>query len=240
MPPRAELAVDARDDHVDRGDAAVGRPRLLAVEHPLVLRLVVAGRRAQGAHIRARVGLGDAERGDLDVVGRAEALRDPLAHLLGRAGSEDARDRQRGAHDRQTDAGVAPEQLLVDDRHGQAGGVGPELAEALHAVEADLRGLLDDRPRRLLALVPLRRGGPHDAGGEAMNPVAHVALVLAELQGEGGGGAVGRRVVSGGGHRLQATEARVQWMQAAPRARAGRPGTGSRRTPWRARRAARA
>src|SRR3954465_9119602 len=35
----AELAVDRGDDHVDVGDAAVGRPGLLAVEHPFVLGL---------------------------------------------------------------------------------------------------------------------------------------------------------------------------------------------------------
>ena len=40
---RAELAIDRGDHHVDVGDAAVGRPGLLAVQHPLVLGLVVLG-----------------------------------------------------------------------------------------------------------------------------------------------------------------------------------------------------
>ena len=41
----------------------------------------------------------------------------------------------------------------------QPGLVGVELGERLEAVEADLRRLLDERPGRLLALVPLGRRG---------------------------------------------------------------------------------
>ncbi len=76
------------------------------------------------------------------------------------------------------------------------GGVGEELREPFEAVEADLRGLLDDRPGRLLPLVPLVRGGAHDVGGEAVDPVADVLLVLAQRQRE-------RRLLAGGaGDRL--------------------------------------
>ena len=96
------------------------------------------------------VRLGGAEGGDLDVVRRAEAARDPLADLLAGALAEDRGHRERGAHDRHADAGVAPEQLLVDDRQRQARGVGEELRQPFEPVQADLRGLLDDRPRRLL------------------------------------------------------------------------------------------
>ena len=67
--------------------------------------------------VGAGVGLGGAEGGDRGLVGGAEALRDPLADLLGRALAEDRGDGERGAEDRHADAGVAPEQLLVDDRH---------------------------------------------------------------------------------------------------------------------------
>ena len=126
---RAELAVDRGDHDVDVGDAAVGRPRLLAVDDPLVLGLVVLGGRADRRDVGAGVGLGGAERGDLGVVGGAEALRDPLRHLLGRALAEDRGDRERGAHDRHPDPGVAPEELLVDDRQLQAGLVEPELGQ---------------------------------------------------------------------------------------------------------------
>ena len=120
--------------------------------------------------VGAGVGLGGAEGGDLDVVGGAEALRHPLDQLLGRAGAEDAGDRQGGAEDRHADPGVAPEELLVDDREGEAGGVGPELGDALEAVEADLGGLLDDRPGELLLLVPLVRGGADDVSRRSRGP----------------------------------------------------------------------
>ena len=115
---------------------------------------------------------------------RAVALRDPLAELLAGARGEDRGDGERRAHDRHADAGVAPEQLLVDDRQHQAGLVGVELRERLEAVEADLRRLLDQRPRRLLALVPLGRRRADDVRREAVDPLAHVELVLTELQRE--------------------------------------------------------
>ena len=54
------------DDDVDVGDAAVGRPGLLAVERPGVGGLVVLGRRADVGDVGAGVGLRGAERGDLD------------------------------------------------------------------------------------------------------------------------------------------------------------------------------
>ena len=92
---------------------------------------------------------------------------------------------QRGAHDRHADPGVAPEQLLVDDRQRQAGRVGEELGDPFEAVQADLGGLLDDRPGGLLLLVPLVGGRAHDVGGEAVDPVADVLLVLGEREREG-------------------------------------------------------
>ena len=209
---RAEVAVDARDHHVHVRDAAVGRPRLLAVEDPLVLRLVVDRAGAQRGDVGAGVGLGDAERADLRVLRRAEALRDPLAHLLGRAAGEDAGRRERRAHDRHADAGVAPEQLLVDDRERQAGRVGVELRQRLEAVEADLGRLADDRPGRLLLLVPLGGRGADDVGGEAVDPVADVALVVGEVEVEGDRLVRGRELDRGGGfgaHRLEGTARRA-------------------------------
>src|SRR3954470_4540245 len=192
LPARAELAVDRGDDDVHVGDAAVGRPRLLAVEDPFVLGLVVLGERAQRRDVRAGVGLAHAERGDLRLVLGPEALRDPLHRLVGRARAEDAGDGERGTHDRHADPGVAPEELLVDDRQGEAGRVAPELRDRLEAVEADLGGLLDDRPGRLLALVPLRGGGADGVLAEAVDPLADVELVLVEGEGEGGGLGFGR------------------------------------------------
>ena len=129
---------------------------------------------------------------------RAVALRHPLEQLLGRARGEDPGHGERRAHDRHADAGVAPEQLLVHDREGEAGLVGPELGDALEAVEPDLGRLLDHRPGGLLALVPLRGGRAHHVLGEAVNPVADVLLVVGELEREGGGGL--RLCTGGGGH----------------------------------------
>ena len=184
----AELRVDRGDDHVDVGDAAVGGPCLLAVEDPLVGGLVVAGAGAQRGDVGAGVGLGHAEGADLGVLRGAVALGHPFGQLLGRAGGEDPGGGQRGAHDGHADPGVAPEQLLVDDGQRQPGGVGPELRQSLEAVEADLRRLADDRPRRLLLLVPLVRRRAHHALREPVDPVADVALVLAELEREALGG----------------------------------------------------
>ena len=135
---RAELAVDRGDDDVHAGDAAVGGPRLLAVEDPLVGGLVVARGGADGRDVRAGVGLGGAEGGHRGLLDAAEALRDPLADLLAGALAEDRRDRQRRAHDGHADAGVAPEELLVDDRQQQPGGVGVELRQRVEPVEPDL------------------------------------------------------------------------------------------------------
>ena len=169
---------------MDVGDAAVGGPGLLAVDNPLVGRLVVLGGGADRRDVGAGVRLGGAEGGDLGVLGAAEALRDPLADLLAGPLTEDRGDGQRGAHDRHADAGVAPEELLVGDRQGQTGRIGEELPERFEAVEADLGRLLDHRPGSLLALVPFRRGGTDYALGEAVHPLADVLLVLVQLEGE--------------------------------------------------------
>ena len=80
---RAELGIDRRDDHVQVREPAVGDPGLRAVEHPLVGRLVVDRARPQARDVRAGVGLGHAERRELEVPGRAEALRDPLHRCSG-------------------------------------------------------------------------------------------------------------------------------------------------------------
>ena len=148
------------------------------------LRLVVLGGGAVARDVRAGVRLRRAEGPDLDVVLVAEALRHPLDHLLGRARAVDPGDRQRGAEDRHADPGVAPEELLVDEREGQPRRIGPELGDRLEAVEPDLGRLLHDRPGELLLLVPLVRRGPHRLLGEPVRPLPDVLLVLGELERE--------------------------------------------------------
>jgi len=58
-------------------------------------------------------------------------------------------------------------------------------ASVLEAVQADLAGLLQDRPGRLLALVPLGCRRSYHRLGEAVHPVAQVALFLGEVKVEG-------------------------------------------------------
>ena len=65
---------------------------------------------------------------------------------------------------------------------GSANAFGAEL----HGVEPDPGGLLDDGPRRLLALVPLVGGGADDVLGEVVDPLLDLELVLVEVEGEGG------------------------------------------------------
>ena len=82
---RAERRIDGRDDDVHVGDATVRDPCLLAVEDPLVLRLVVDGARLHAGDVGTGIGLGDAERAELHLLRGAVALRRPLADLLRRA-----------------------------------------------------------------------------------------------------------------------------------------------------------
>src|SRR6516225_4907276 len=76
VPPGAQLGVDGCDDDVHVSDPAVGDPRLRAVQHPLVLGLVVDGAGAQVRDVAARVGLAHREGAELDLLGGPEALRD--------------------------------------------------------------------------------------------------------------------------------------------------------------------
>ena len=128
----------------------------------------------------------------------AEALRNPLAELLGGSLPEDRGDGERGAEDAHPDPGVAPEELLVDDRQRRPGLVGPELGQPFEAVETDLGGLLDHRPGRFLALVPFRGGGPDGVLGEAVHPLADVLLVLVQLEREPRPARWSRRGIAGG------------------------------------------
>src|SRR5580692_6283024 len=112
----AKLGIDRGDDDVYVGDPAIGRPCLLAIDDPLARRLVELGAGTHSRDVRARVRLGGTEGSYFDLIDGAEAPRDPLADLLARALAEDRCHRQRSAHDRHADAGVAPKQLLVDDR----------------------------------------------------------------------------------------------------------------------------
>jgi hypothetical protein len=178
-----QVRVDDGGDHVDVGDAAVGGPRLGSLEDPFVLRLVVRRLGAHRAHVTSRVGLGGAERAELEVAGRAVHLRDPLHDLLVGAVGPDAGGRERGADDGEPDPGVTPEQLLHADREAEPGLVRRLGDDEVHGVQAGLRRLFDDRPGELLLLVPLGGRRPDHVRGESVHPLAQVEVVLAELEG---------------------------------------------------------
>ena len=184
----AERRVDRRDDDVPVGDAAVRGPGLGAVEHPLVVGLVVDRASLHRADVATGVGLGGAERTELRVVRRAVHRGDELPDLLVGAVRADRGRCEPGAHDRQRDAGVAPEQLLLRDDHAETGVVEPLLSHEVDRVDPDLGRLLDDRPGRLLALVPLVGRGADHIGGEVVQPLLQRDLVLGEVQGELGHG----------------------------------------------------
>ncbi len=184
LPSTAQLGLDRRHDHVHVGDAAVRDPGLGAVQHPLVLRLVVDRTRPQRADVAAGVGLAHAEGAELDLLRRAVALRHPFTDLLQRAVGDDPRDRERAAEDRERDAGVTPAHLLAHDRPREPGRVGDRVGPELHRVETVPGGLLDDGPRGLLPLVPLVGDGPDDVLGEVVDPLLDLELVLVELERE--------------------------------------------------------
>ena len=54
--------------------------------------------------------------------------------------------------------------------------------QELPAVQADLGGLLHDRVRELLALVPLVGGGTDDVLGEVVDPLLDLQLVFVERE----------------------------------------------------------
>ena len=184
LAPAAQGVIDREDQDMRVGDATVGDPGLGAVEHPLVLRLVVDGARLERGDVRAGVGLRHAECGQLHVVWRAETLRDPLLDLLRRAVGEDPGHGERGTENSQSDAGITPAHLLVDEAHQEPGGVGEALADEIGGVEAVLGGLLNDRPGCLLTLVPLAAGRPDDVLSEVVDPLLDLELVLVQCEGE--------------------------------------------------------
>src|SRR5664280_477668 len=179
-----ELGVDRGDHHVDVGNAAIGDPRLRAVDDPLVLGLVVDGAGAQRRHVRPGVGLGHGEGGQLDLLRRAKALRAPLHQLLGGAVAGDPGEAQGAPQDGQGDAGVTPGELLGGDGHEQSALVQEGGGDELEGVQPDLGRLLDDRPRGLLPLIPLVGGGADHVLREVVHPLLELQLILVEVQGE--------------------------------------------------------
>ena len=75
-------------------------------------------------------------------------------------------------------------ELLGDEGQRQAGLVTERVGEEFPRVEADAGRFLDDRPGRLLPLVPLGTGGADDVGGEVVDPFLDLQLVVVEVERE--------------------------------------------------------
>jgi hypothetical protein len=108
------VGIDGGDDDVNVGDAAIADEHFVAVDHPVAAVLARPG--LDRAHVAAAARFCHREGGELDVVGRAEALRGPLDELLIGGGVADRRQPQRREDDRESDARAPPEQLLHQDR----------------------------------------------------------------------------------------------------------------------------
>jgi hypothetical protein len=140
----AEGRVDGGHDHVDAGDAAVGDEDLLAVQDPVVA--VADGPGAEAGDVGAGARLGDRERAHLGLGRGAEQLGGPAGDLLGGAAGDQGDQGQPAAEDAQRDAGAAPAELLDQQRLEDAGLVLADHAVEVHAVQADVGRLGEDRP----------------------------------------------------------------------------------------------
>ena len=121
--------------------------------------------------VRAGARLRRAERREQRLVDGAEHLGQPLPQLLGRSGRGQRRGGEPGAQDRQA---RCPRHPRTSPRRPSACRVRSARRPAWRrapGVQADLGRLLDDRPRRLLALVPLRGRRPDDVRSEVVHPV---------------------------------------------------------------------
>ena len=184
-----QLGVDDRGHDVHVGDAAVRGPGLGAVEDPLVGRLVVRRPRAHRAHVAAGVGLGGAERAELEV---ARACRTSAGTHSPTCSSVPLARTPAAASDVPTIESPIPaspqnssSMAIGKPSPVSSSGLG---GDEVHRVEPDLGRLLDDRPRELLLLVPLGRRRPDHVRGERVHPAPQVEVVLVELEGGRGHG----------------------------------------------------
>jgi hypothetical protein len=178
----AGVGVDGGDDDMYVGDPAVADEHLLAVDDPVAGILARPG--LDRPHVAASARLRDGQSGELDGVGRAEALPRPVHQLLVGGGLPDRRERQGGHDDRQADPCAAPEQLLHEDRQRQASRIDRQLGIELPLVEPLVRGPLRDWPRQLLCAVVLRRRWADHVAGERVRLGAQRLLLVGELERE--------------------------------------------------------
>ncbi len=148
----AGLLVGLRVDREPVGVAAVGDEALGAVDDVLVA--LADGGRAHAGDVGAGVGLGQAEGGELVVLGQHPEVL--LLELLG-AGEGERRGGEAVGADRGGDAGAAPGELLLDDRALEVAEAGPAVLLGRVAVhEAELPGLAEHvlGPRAVAVVLP--------------------------------------------------------------------------------------
>ena len=186
LAPRPEGRVDRGHHHVDVGDAAVGDPRLGAVEDPLVLGLVVDGR-VRSDDTSDPASASDTAKAAIWILSGVPKHCGP--HSTSCSGvplaAMPARPRVLPKMARAMPASPQAISSLAIGQQ-QAALVEERLADEVEGVEADLGRLLDDRPGGLLPLVPLVAGGSDDVLGEVVDPLLDLQLVLVEVEGEFG------------------------------------------------------
>src|SRR5262249_1882058 len=166
------LLVGLRVDRVPVGVAAIGDEALRSVDDVLV---TPANRgRAHACHIRAGVGLGQAERGEQRGLRQAAEIV-PLDLL--RAADDDRRRRQAVAAERGLDTRAAPGQLLLDQAAIEVAGAGAAvLLGYVRVHQPDIPRLLDDvlGPSPRLVVLPGDRANLLD--GEVVRHLPQVLL----------------------------------------------------------------
>ena len=162
------LVEHAREDQMQPRDAAAGDPVLAAVDDVAVARSVGARRHRQG--VRARVGLGDADRG---LVAGEHQRRGELLLLVAAIGHH-GRDRAHVGLDRDARRDGAALRHLLDDQHRvEERAALPAVRRGnRHADEARLGQRLHDVPGILLARVDLGGArmydGPRERAGAGL------------------------------------------------------------------------
>jgi hypothetical protein len=163
-------------DRVPVRVAAVGDEALGAVDDVLVA--LADGRGAHAGDIGAGVRLGQAERGELEVLGEhSEVL---LLELLGAADRERGGGQAVGA-ERRRDARAAPAELLLDDATVEVGRARTAVLLGHVGVhQPDLPRLSQDvlGPRPLLVVLP--RDGADLLGGEVVRELAQRLLLVGQ------------------------------------------------------------
>ena len=138
------------------------------------------GGRAHAGDVGARVGLGQAERGELEVLGEHPEVG--LLELVG-GGHAQRRGGQAVGAERGGDARTAPRELLLDDASIEVGRAGPAvLLGHVRVHEADLPRLAQDVLGPVAVLVVLPGDGADLLAGEVVRHLAQRLLLVGQRE----------------------------------------------------------